>query len=280
MLVDLHIHTYFSDGTMSPEEVANDAYKKGLKIIAVTDHNNIGAYDRLKKACDEYGIIAIRGVEIDCKFEDKVVHVLAYDFKDNEKLFNIIDKSREYLLQTSIDLVERMSKDFDTISSEEYEKYEYDKTKGAWKGVHYLLDKGISENLLDGLKYYKQYGCDYIEYDFSTVKEVCSAIKEAGGYSVLAHPSNYFSDLAKEELVEKLDKLKNEGIDGIECYYPSNGPELTQTCVEFCNKNDMIITAGSDGHGEFTKTIKNIDYYIGAVKATVDELNLKFVDIK
>lgn len=280
MLVDLHIHTYFSDGTMSPEEVAYDAKKKGLKIIAVTDHNNTQAYDRLKNACDEYGIIAVRGVEIDCKYKDKVLHVLAYDFKDNKKLINIIDKSREYLLQTSIDLIDKMSKDYDNISNEDYEKYQYDNTKGAWKGAHYLLERGFSDSLIDGLKYYKEYGCDYIEYDFATVKEVSHAIHEAGGYAVLAHPSNYYSNLSKEELIEVLDDLKNEGIDGVECYYPSNGEELTKTCVEFCKENDMIITAGSDGHGEFTKTIKNIDYYIGAVRATVDKLNLKFINLK
>lgn len=276
-MVDLHIHTFFSDGTMSPEEVAYDAYKKGLKVISVTDHNNIEAYDRLKKSCEKYGIIAVRGVEIDCKYNDKVLHILAYDFNDDENLFNLIDKSRNELLKTSIDLIERMSKDFNEISSEEYEKYEYDRRKGAWKGVHYLLEKGLSKNLLDGLKYYKQYGCDYIEYDFSPIEEVCKAINNAGGYAVLAHPSNFYNELSKDELIKVLEDLKSKGIDGIECYYPSNGEELTKTCVEFCNKNNMIITAGSDGHGEFTKTIKNIDYYIGAVRAHINDLNLKFL---
>lgn len=277
MLVDLHIHTYFSDGTFSPEQVAYEAHKKGLKVISVTDHNNIQAYDRLKKACDEYGIIAVRGVEIDCKYKDKVIHILAYDFDDNKELFDLIDESREYLLHTSVDLVDKMSKDYDCISNEDYEKYEYDRTKGAWKGVHYLLDKGISNTLLGGLKYYKEYGCDYIEYDFASVEKVCSTIKKANGCAVLAHPSNYFNDLSKEKLINELTDLKSRGIDGIECYYPSNGEELTYICVEFCKKNDMIITAGSDGHGEFTKTIKDIEYYIGAVKASSKDLNLKFL---
>ncbi|MGL6104976.1 PHP domain-containing protein [Romboutsia sp.] len=277
MMVDLHIHTYFSDGTMSPEEVARDAYKKGLKVIAVTDHNNIEAYDRLKKSCEEYGIIAIRGVEIDCKYKDKVLHVLAYDFKDDKNLFDLINKSRNELLKTSVDLIDRMSKDFNEVSSEDYANYEYDRRKGAWKGVHYLLEKGLSQKLLDGLKYYKEYGCDYIEYDFSPIEKVCKAIKDAGGYAVLAHPSNFYSEFSKEGLIKVLEDLKDKGIDGIECYYPSNGEELTKTCVEFCKKNDMIITAGSDGHGEFTKTIKNIDYYIGAVKANIDDLNLRFI---
>ncbi|MGL5346651.1 MAG: PHP domain-containing protein [Peptostreptococcaceae bacterium] len=280
MLVDLHIHTYFSDGTFSPEQVAKEAHKKGLKVIAVTDHNNIEAYDRLKKACDEYQIIAIRGVEIDCKYKDKVIHILAYDFDDNKELFNLIDESRGYLLHTSVDLVDKMSKDYECISNEDYEQYEYDRRKGAWKGVHYLLDRGISDSLLGGLKYYKEYGCDYIEYDFASVEKVCETIKRANGYAVLAHPSNYFNELSKEELNSTLEDLKDRGIDGIECYYPSNGLELTNTCVEFCKKYDMIITAGSDGHGEFTKTIKDIDYYIGAVKATVEKLSLKFLNIK
>lgn len=127
------------------------------------------------------------------------------------------------------------------------------------------------------MKYYREYGCDYIEYDFAPIEEVCQVIKKAKGYAVLAHPSNFYSQLSKEELIKVLEDLKIKGIDGVECYYPANSEELTEICVEFCEKNNMIITAGSDGHGEFIKTIKNIDYYIGAVKVHLNDLNLKFL---
>ena len=276
MLVDLHMHTYFSDGTMSPEEVANEAKRTGLGVIAVTDHNNLEAYESLKRACDNHGILAIRGVEIDCRYKDRVVHILAYNFNDNEKLFNLIKKAKENLLETSTRLVERMSRDYDSISSSDYEKYEYDRRKGGWKGIHYLFDKGLTTSLLEGTKFYREYGCDYIEFDFPTVEEVCEAINESEGCAVLAHPSNYYSNLSREELLEVLEDVKSKGVRGVECYYPSNGPELTETCVEFCKKNNLIITAGSDSHGEFTKTSKGVEYYIGAVKKDSKDLNLNF----
>ena len=69
MLVDLHIHTYYSDGTMSPKEVVEDAKRKNLGIIAITDHDVLDSYEELKVEAEKAGIIAIRGVEIDSIFE-------------------------------------------------------------------------------------------------------------------------------------------------------------------------------------------------------------------
>ena len=83
------------------------------------------------------------------------------------------------------------------------------------------------------------------------------------------------SDAYKEEVLEKLEKFKSIGIDGVECYYPANSEMMTETCVEFCKNNDMIITVGSDSHGEFGAVSKGIEYYIGAVKKDSSELNLK-----
>lgn len=276
MLVDLHMHTYFSDGTMSPEEMVSEAKMRGLGVIAITDHNNLEGYESLKENCDINGISVIRGVEIDCRYNDKVIHVLAYNFNDSEKLFILIKKAKQELLETSIRLIERMSVDYKNISSLDYEKYEYDRSKGGWKGIHYLFDRGITKSLMDGAKFYSQYGCDYIDFDFPIVEDVCEAIKEAGGCSVLAHPNNYYGKLSKEELLDTLEELKNKGIRGIECYYPSHSKALTETCVEFCRENNMVITAGSDSHGEFTKSSKGIEYYIGAVSKDSKDLNLNF----
>ena len=88
MLVDLHIHTYYSDGTMSPKEVVEDAKRKNLGIIAITDHDVLDSYEELKVEAEKAGIITIRGVEIDSIFEGHLVHLLAYKFEDNESYLN------------------------------------------------------------------------------------------------------------------------------------------------------------------------------------------------
>ena len=275
MLADLHMHIYYSDGTMSPREIVEDAKKRNVQLIAITDHNVLDSYTELKEAAEEFGIKVIRGVEIDARFEDIVVHILAYNFEDNENLFNLIHKAKNELLETSIELIKRMENDYENISSEDYEAYDYDKRKGGWKGIHYLFDRGITSELFEGVKYYGKYKCGHEYFDYPTVEEVVKAVHEANGYVVLAHPCNYYKNNTKEEVLEKLEKFKSIGIDGVECYYPANSEMMTETCVEFCKNNDMIITVGSDSHGEFGAVSKGIEYYIGAVKKDSSELNLK-----
>ena len=275
MLTDLHMHSYYSDGTMSPREIVEDAKKRNVQLIAITDHNVLDSYTELNEAAEEFGIKVIRGVEIDARFEDIVVHILAYNFEDNENLFNLVHKAKNELLETSIELIKRMENDYENISSEDYEAYDYDKRKGGWKGIHYLFDRGITSELFEGVKYYGKYKCGHEYFDYPTVEEVVKAVHEANGYVVLAHPCNYYKNNTKEEVLEKLEKFKSIGIDGVECYYPANSEMMTETCVEFCKNNDMIITVGSDSHGEFGAVSKGIEYYIGAVKKDSSELNLK-----
>ena len=275
MLADLHMHSYYSDGTMSPREIVEDAKKRNVQLIAITDHNVLDSYTELKEAAEEFGIKVIRGVEIDARFEDIVVHILAYNFDDNEKLFNLVHKAKNELLETSIELIKRMENDYENISSEDYEAYDYDRRKGGWKGIHYLFDRGITSELFEGVKYYGQYKCGHEYFDYPTVEEVIDAVHEADGYVVLAHPCNYYKNNTKEEVLEKLEKFKSIGIDGVECYYPANSEMMTETCIEFCKNNNMIITVGSDSHGDFGAVSKGIEYYIGAVKKDSSELNLK-----
>ncbi|WP_302653716.1 PHP domain-containing protein [uncultured Clostridium sp.] len=275
MLADLHMHSYYSDGTMSPREIVEDAKKRNVQLIAITDHNVLDSYTELKEAAEEFGIKVIRGVEIDARFEDIVVHILAYNFDDNEKLFNLVHKAKNELLETSIELIKRMENDYENISSEDYEAYDYDRRKGGWKGIHYLFDRGITSELFEGVKYYGQYKCGHEYFDYPTVEEVIDAVHEANGYVVLAHPCNYYKNNTKEEVLEKLEKFKSIGIDGVECYYPANSEMMTETCIEFCKNNNMIITVGSDSHGDFGAVSKGIEYYIGAVKKDSSELNLK-----
>lgn len=275
MLADLHMHSYYSDGTMSPREIVEDAKKRNVQLIAITDHNVLDSYTELKEAAEEFGIKVIRGVEIDARFEDIVVHILAYNFQDNEKLFNLVHKAKNELLETSIELIKRMENDYENISSEDYEAYDYDRRKGGWKGIHYLFDRGITSELFEGVKYYGQYKCGHEYFDYPTVEEVINAVHEANGYVVLAHPCNYYKNNTKEEVLEKLEKFKSIGIDGVECYYPANSEMMTETCIEFCKNNNMIITVGSDSHGDFGAVSKGIEYYIGAVKKDSSELNLK-----
>lgn len=275
MKVDMHMHTYFSDGTMSPEEIVQKAKMREVGILAITDHNKLESWEGLQKAAAEAGIIPIRGVEINAAYQDKVLHLLAYGFEDHHKLFELIDLADREMQRMSDDLIVNLSKIDERVSLEDFKAYEYDRRKGGWKGLHYLLDRGLTTKLFDGFKFYREYGCDFPEYRFPTIEALCEQIEEAGGYSVLAHPMSYFKDLNEEELIAVLEDLRSKGLKGIECYYPTHSEMMTQTCVDFCKKYHMLITTGSDEHGEFGKEAKTLDQTIGCMDIHRDRINIE-----
>lgn len=274
MLVDLHIHTYYSDGTMSPEEVVKKAKSKNVEIISITDHNNIDSWKAFKNEALKEGLIPIKGVEINVKFKDKVLHLLAYNFKDNSQLLSMINKANYEMQKMSTDLIKNLSDYNNLVSLSDFENYSYNPKKGGWKGLHYLLDRGITNKLFDGFYYYKNYSCGYELYDFPHLKDVCEAINLSGGYSILAHPGEYYKDLSKQELLEELHNLKDYGIDGIECYYPTHNELITKTCVDFCKSNNLLITSGGDDHGEFGKEAKSLEQSIGCMNIDINSLNI------
>ncbi|MEG0852383.1 MAG: PHP domain-containing protein [Angelakisella sp.] len=274
MSVDLHLHSCFSDGTYTPEEMAEALKQHGITLAALADHNTCDGYPRFHAACDSLGISTIRGMEMDCLHDGIVIHVLAYGFEAAGKILSFAAHSRQLLLEMSRDLVRRMHKDYPQLSLEEYDSFTYDSTKGGWKGLHYLLEKGIVQNLCEGRKLYSKYHCDYSDYPFPSAGAVCQAIRDAGGLPVLAHPGNWFAETPPKELTEKFDALRTAGLGGIECYYPSHSPRLTAFCLAYCSKHNLLVTAGSDCHGEFLKTIGGVDYVLGAVNVTADQLRL------
>ncbi|MGL4345904.1 MAG: PHP domain-containing protein [Cellulosilyticaceae bacterium] len=272
MRADLHIHTYFSDGTMTPEEIVTKAKEKGVGIVAITDHNSYASWERFQKAALEADITPIKGAEINCQYNGRVFHVLAYGFENTAELVKLINQADSEMQRMSDDLVENLAKGYGNVSLEDFTSYTYDRRKGGWKGLHYLLDRGISDRLFGGFKYYKEYGCDFIAYEFPEMKALCAAIKEAGGYSVLAHPANYYSQLSREELEGVLEEIKLQGIAGIECYYPTHSELMTQTCIDFCKANDLLITVGSDEHGAFGEEAKSMEQTIGCMPVALEQL--------
>lgn len=275
MKVDMHMHTYFSDGTMSPEEIVQKAKTREVGILAITDHNKLESWEELQKAAAKEGIVPIRGVEINAAYKDKVLHLLAYGFEDHTKLFELIDLADREMQRMSDDLIVNLSKIDERVSLEDFNAYEYDRRKGGWKGLHYLLERGLTTKLFEGFRFYREYGCDFPEYHFPAIEELCKNIKEAGGYSVLAHPMSYFKELNEEELIAVLEDLRSKGLTGIECYYPTHSESMTQTCVDFCKKYNMLITTGSDEHGEFGKEAKTLDQTIGCMNIHRDMINIE-----
>lgn len=279
MYVDLHFHTCFSDGTMSPEEAAQKGAALGFGILAAADHNSWQGWERFSAACGELGIRPVRGMEVDCTYDGRDIHLLAYGFRPDPLLTGLAAESRRLLLRMSDDLVERLAPLYPekNLSAQECQSWPFDPSAGGWQGIQYLLAKGVTRTLTEGMALYAQYGCDYSRYPFPPISEVVAAVHKAGGKAVLAHPCNWFDAQEPEELYSHLDALRGMGLDGIECHYPANSPEMTRLCREYCGRYGLLVTAGSDDHGGFGKNRRGMTYYMGAV--AVDESELVLGDL-
>lgn len=279
MYVDLHLHTCFSDGTMTPEEAAQKGAELGFGILAAADHNSWQGWERFSEACKKLGVRPVRGMEVDCTYDGKDIHLLAYGFRPDPVLTGLAAESRRLLLKMSDDLVEKLIPLYPEkgLSVAECQGWPFDAAAGGWQGIQYLLAKGVTRTLPEGMALYARYGCDYGSYPFPPVAEVIAAVHKAGGKAALAHPCNWFDAEDPEALYRHLDTLREMGLDGVECHYPANSPEMTRLCREYCREHGLLITAGSDDHGVFGKNHHKVSYYIGAVK--IDETELALGDL-
>lgn len=255
IMADLHIHSYYSDGTMSPEDILEAALAKGVGLLAIADHNVLEGSLELEKLCSKYNIQYVSGVELDTLDNGNNIHILGYGINMLDKKFvRFVERNRALLDEISVKLIERMQTDFNFISLPNYLQYTYDRKKGGWKALHYLCEKGLSKSLRDGIRFYQEYNCSYDCVEFPSVGQAAQQIHDAGGKTILAHPGIVIQNTDLNSFKEEVLRLISHGLDGIECYYPYHTKDITDTCLEICYDKDLLITTGSDCHGGFGRT--------------------------
>lgn len=278
--VDLHIHSCYSDGTLTPQEILQEAVKKRLKMISVADHNVLDGSRKLINLAKEVNDIeVIPGVEIDTLDDGINYHVLAYGFNLNDEVFSkFVQDTYNILESINVKLIKVLEKEFSQISLEDYFNYTYDRTNGYWKALHYFKDKGLTNNVQEGKRLYAKYGPFYTTTPFPSIQETCKRIKAAGGISILAHPGRVLKDYNLEEFEKEVQRVIEQGIDGIECYYPLHSKEIIELCRNLCEEHSLQITAGADCHGKTGNTIigENNNLEVGEIRISMKKENKGF----
>ncbi len=250
--VDLHIHSKYSDGTLTPEEIVRSARARGVGLISVCDHNEIRGTLQVMSLSEEAKLRCIPGVEIDALFGGQDIHILCYGADlTNRWLLTCITHARDRLDNMSRQLLLNMVGDYPQLNMEEYEAFSHNFRLGGWKMLQYLCHKGITVRLRDGLPLYERYGVLYAEAGFDSAQHVVEAIHQAGGRAVLAHPGVIYPTDRISQFVQHVEKVMDQGLDGIECYYPRHSPGITRALLEICQQRNAMVTAGSDCHGAF-----------------------------
>ncbi len=268
-IADLHIHSFYSDGTMSPEEILSEALAKGVGLLAISDHDILQGTLKLQKLCSEKDIKYISAVELDSLDQERDVHILGYGINlQDEEFCAFVKRNRDLLDEISIKLINKMQDEIEGITLTDFNSFNYDKKKGGWKALHYFMEKGLTKSLREGFTIYQKYDFPYDCVEFPSVGSVVQYIHNAGGKAILAHPGEVLKGIEIVEFKKEVTRLVDLGLDGIECYYPTHSAVITDICLELCKDRNLLITAGSDCHGEFGST------RIGEMNIPIEWLNL------
>lgn len=241
---DLHIHTVYSDGILTPTEVVNWACNKKLTDISITDHDTTEGVEEAISEGLLRNINVIPGIELSCVEQDYEVHMLGYfiDYKSNKlkEFTNTLKKARE---DRNIDIIKKLKKLRIDISLEEVKEISKEGNMGRPHIAKALINKGIVDTVEGAFKIYLGRGKPaYVDRFKVTTIEAIDLIHSLGGVAVIAHPGLISSQ-------KVLHYVINQNIDGIETIHFKHTEEQVEYFSDLANKLELIQTAGSDCHG-------------------------------
>ena len=263
-MIDLHLHTKHSDGFKTVSEVLTECEQAGLLAISITDHDSIDAYVELKnpEVRKLFSGKILHGVELSAIYKGVIIHILGYginlDTINKEKFFTIEDLlkfQKESLTGkfASFGVNARVTGDnsYAMIDSLiEISKENIDKLPT----INFSLIEGRS---VQSSFFWKNMAnvesAFYIDYSqvFQHPLEAIKTIRDSGGKAILAHPYAYGKD---SEMV--LESFIGE-VDGVECYHTQINKQQSEYLIDLCKQRNLIITGGSDYHGEGTSFINS-----------------------
>jgi len=263
MYADLHIHTAYSDGSFLPATIIRHAVKNNLKIISITDHDSVDGITASIDEGEKNGVEVIPGIEISTAVDTGEIHILGYfiDYTDEYFLKNLkrIQEARVKRMSVMIDKLREQMIDIDF---DELIGYASSSSICRLHLAHFLRRKGVVGTVYEAFDRYIGSGKPaYEKMNALTPEEGIGLISDAGGIPVLAHPAL----TRKDDLI---DAMIYAGLRGLEVYHSGHSEEDTNRYFHIAKDKGLLITGGSDCHGE-----KKLNILIGRVK-----LPIHFVD--
>lgn len=250
MSIDLHTHSWFSDGTKSPTELVALASKTGVSALAITDHDTMDGVAEAMAVADEYGVEVIPGLEVSVIHEKKPLHILGYYLDTADKTLasalGILQKARE---ERNTKIILKLQSLGIAATVEELKEISGQGQTGRPHVAKLLMNHGMVRSMPQAFdEYLKKDAKAYVARFAYSAEEAIAFITGAGGMAVLAHPVQV--DKTLTSLSTLLPVLKSYGLEGIETYYPTQKKKMRKRIRKFAEENDLILTGGSDYHGD------------------------------
>jgi len=253
---DLHLHTFFSDGTYTPEELVKKSLSAGLSAIAVVDHDTTDGISSVGDIARERNIELIPGIELTAEYIGLEIHILGYLIDCQDKAFleqlGILKKNR---IERIYKITDKLKKIGIPLSAEAV----FDIAKGGTTGrlhvARAMVKEGLVGSIFEAFKKYIGDKCPAycLGFRFSP-EQAIKLIKDAGGIAVLAHPYALNDDAL-------IPKFIDYGLEGLEVYYPEHSPSMIKSYLGLAKKYNLLVTGGSDCHGEAKPEVR-----IGSIK--------------
>lgn len=249
-LIDLHVHSSASDGSLLPKEVVKLAKESGISSFALTDHDTVNGIEQALSSAKEIGnITVIPGTELSCYYGNREIHILGLfiNYKDPhflsqlKELKDAREARNERMVQNFVDAGIPLS----------IEELKHGNPNSVITRAHFarvLTEKGYCKNKDDAFAKYLGIGCPYyLPKPKVTPEHVLKLITDAGGIAILAHPYSY--KLSKSEVETLVDYLIPLGLSGMECYYSTYDHGQIQELRSLALSKNLLVSGGSDFHG-------------------------------
>lgn len=268
---DLHIHSNYSDGIYTLEEIIKIAICKKIKYASITDHDVINP--SISKYEFSKDIVMIPGIELSSEYKGEEIHILGYFIDTNSKeLKSYLNKIYEARINRVYEIVNRLEQNDIFISLEEL-----DIKDSVSIGRSHIAKLMVSKGYVNNFKaafytYLSKNKPAYVPRYKIPFKEALKLIKDIGGISSLAHPVEIYKGISTESMIKD---LKFYGLNAIEVFHPSHNLEEISKLYSLSKKYKLLITGGSDCHG----TMVNGDILMGSYGLNENLMN-KFLKYK
>lgn len=265
-MIDLHVHTTASDGQYTPTQIIEKAVSKNIRALAITDHDTVDGLEEAKIAAKQNDIILVPGIELNITYTKGEFHLLGLGLKQiSPSLKEVIENLIINRNKRNEEIVSRMQSDGVQITLEELENKFPDTVIGRPHIAQILVEKKVVKNRQQAFNQYLANGRKwYVQRVGTNLDEAIIAIKDSGAIPILAHPMSLYQSWGK--LPDLIKDYKERGVMGLEAFHPGARVSECYRLEELAHKLNMIVTGGSDFHGEAIRADRKLGHACGNKK--------------
>ncbi|MBM3350905.1 MAG: PHP domain-containing protein [Betaproteobacteria bacterium] len=249
-MIDLHSHSTISDGLLTPAALVGYAAKQGVRVLALTDHDDIDGLGEARQAAQTHGVHLINGVEISVTWRKRTIHIVGLNIDpDNEALKHRLAEVRHNRLERARRIADGLEKAGISGSFEAASAYAQNGILTRMHFARVLVDRHYARDTKSVFKKYLVRGKPgFVDHQWMTLESAVNLIIHSGGEAVLAHPGRY--DLKRTSMLELLEEFRSLGGAAIEVVTGSHTPPQFVEYAKYAQLFGLKVSQGTDYHGQ------------------------------